>query len=172
MPSHIKSRESFFCVLSLNAQNIQAKFSNLEAFIALMHSHNIHFPVICIQETWLRDESRRPIISLGVYQTFNLNTSSNTHGGLIACVDENYDVPVIKKIEMSTTWDGLFLKVKREEMGNVVIIENLYKPPRNNNNVANIRAYVGEIEPIIQDISMHNSEIFICGDAEILSWIS
>ena len=38
MPSHIKSREGFFGVLSLNAQSIQAKFSNLEAFIALMHS--------------------------------------------------------------------------------------------------------------------------------------
>ena len=33
----------------------------------------------------------------------------------------------------------------------------------NNNNVANIRAYVGEIEPILQDLSMHNSEVFIRG---------
>ena len=61
MPNHVKSREGFFGVLSLNAQSIQAKFNNLEAFIALMHSQNIHFPVICIQETWLNDESRLPL---------------------------------------------------------------------------------------------------------------
>ena len=167
MPNHVKSREGFFGVLSLNAQSIQAKFNNLEAFIALMHSQNIHFPVICIQETWLNDESRLPLVSLDGYQTFNSNASSSTHGGLITYVDENYDVSVIKKIEKSTIWDGLFLKVKHEEMQNEVIIGNLYKPPRNNNNVANIRAFIEEIEPILQDLSMHNSEVFICGDFNI-----
>ena len=128
MPNHVKSREGFFGVLSLNAQSIQAKFNNLEAFIALMHSQNIHFPVICIQETWLNDESRLPLVSLDGYQAFNLNASSSTHGGLITYVDENYDVSVFKKIEKSTVWDGLFLKVKHEEMQKEVIIGNLYKP--------------------------------------------
>ena len=116
MPNHIKFREGFFGVLSLNAQSIQAKFSNLEAFIALMHSQDIHFPVICIQETWLNDNSRLPLVSLNGYQTFHSNASSSTHGGLITYVDEKYDVSVIKKIEMSTIWDGLFLKLKNEEM--------------------------------------------------------
>ena len=69
--------------------------------------------------------------------------------GLITYVDEKYDVSVIKKIEMSTIWDGLFLKLKIEEMQNEVIIGNLYKPPRNNNNIANISAFIEEIEPIL-----------------------
>ena len=82
MPIHSKFREGYFGVLSLNAQSIQAKFCNLEAFIALMHSQTIHFPVICIQETWLNDNSRLPLVSLNGYQTFNSNASSSTHGGL------------------------------------------------------------------------------------------
>ena len=164
MPNHIKFREGFFDVLSLNTHSIQAKFSNLEAFIALMHSQDIHFPVICIQETWLNDNSRLPLISLNGYQTFHSNASSSTHGGLITYVDEKYDVSVIKKIEMSTIWDGLFLKLKHEEMQNEVIIGNLYKPPRNNNDIANISAFIEEIEPILQDINSQNSEVFICGD--------
>ena len=68
---------------------------------------------------------------------------------------------------MSTIWDGLFLEVKYEEMQNGVIFGNLYKPPRSKNNVANIRAFVEEIEPILQDLSMHNSEVFTCSDFNI-----
>ena len=60
---------------------------------------------------------------------------------------------MIKKVEMSTIWDGLFLKLKHEEMQNEVIIGNLCKPPRNNNNIANIRAFIEEIEPILQDLN-------------------
>ena len=37
MPNHTKFREGSFGVLSLNAQSMQAKFGNLETFIALMH---------------------------------------------------------------------------------------------------------------------------------------
>ena len=165
MPNHIKFREGFFGVLSLNAQSIQAKFSNYLS----IHSINaftkyIDFPVICIQETWLNDNSRLPLVSLNGYQTFHSNASSSTHGGFITYVDEKYDVSVIKKIEMSTTWNGLFLKLKHEEMQNEVIIGNLYKPPRNSNNIANIRAIIEEIEPILQDLNSHDSEVFICGD--------
>ena len=47
-------------------------------------------------------------------------------------------------------------------MQNDVIFGNLYKPPRNKNNVANIRVFVEDIEPIPKDLSMHNSEVFIC----------
>ena len=38
------------------------------------------------------------------------------------------------------------MKVKHEEMQNEDIIGNLNKPSRNNNNVANIRAFTEEIE--------------------------
>ena len=107
--------------------------------------------------------SRLPLVRLDGCQTFNLNASPSTHAGLITYVDENYDASVIKKIEMSTVWDGLFLNVKHEEMQNKVIIGNLYKPHRNNNNVANIRTFIEDIEPILQDLSMHNSKVFICG---------
>ena len=68
---------------------------------------------------------------------------------------------------MSTIWDGLFLQLKNEEMQNEVIIGNLYKPPRNNNNIAKISAFIQEIEPILQDLNSQNSEVFIFGDFNI-----
>ena len=37
---------------------------------------------------------------------------------------KKYDVSVIKKIEMSTIWDGLFLKLQNREMRNEVITGN------------------------------------------------
>ena len=52
-------------------------------------------------------------------------------------------------------------------MQNEVIIGNLYKPPQNNNNIANIPAFIEDIEPILQDLNSHNSVVFMCGDFNI-----
>ena len=64
-------------------------------------------------------------------------------------------------------WDGLFVKLKHEKMQNAIIIGNLYKPPRNNNNIANISAFKEELEPILQELDITNSEVVICGDFNI-----
>ena len=111
--------------------------------------------------------SRLPLVELDGYQIFHLKASSSAHGGLITYVDDKYDVSVIKKIDNSLIWDGLFLKLKHEKMQNAIIIGNLYKPPRNNNNIANISAFKEELEPILQELDITNSEVVICGDFNI-----
>ena len=44
---------------------------------------------------------------------------------------------------------------------------NLYKPPRDNNNTANITAFREELESVLRDLDMKNSEALICGDFNI-----
>ena len=41
------------------------------------------------------------------------------------------------------------------------------KPPRDNNSARNINAFKSEIEPILQEISISNSEALICLDYNI-----
>ena len=144
MPNSIVYRDNLFGVSSLNSQSILAKFHSLEALIATMRSQGIHFPVIFLQETWLSDESKLAMGKLDAYQTFYTKASSSSHGSLITYVDDIYTVSLIKKINSSDIWDGLFLKFKNCNMQNEIIVGN-YKPPRDNNNNANITAFREEL---------------------------
>ena len=75
MPNSIVYKDNLFGVLSLNSQSSLAKFHSLEALIATMKSQGIDFPVICIQETWLSDESKLAMFRLDGYQTFYTKAS-------------------------------------------------------------------------------------------------
>ena len=52
-------------------------------------------------------------------------------------------------------------------MQNEIIVGNLYKPPRDTNNTANITAFREELESVLRDLDMKNSEALICGDFNI-----
>ena len=65
LPSELKPKNGLFSVLSLNAQSLPAKFDGLQAMLELFASQHIYFPVICIQETWIDDESKLPMVSVG-----------------------------------------------------------------------------------------------------------
>ena len=97
LPSDLANKDNSFSVLSLNAQSLFAKFNGLQAILDLYSSQRIRFPVICIQETWITDESKLPIVSLEGYECFYVKPTSSSHGGLITYVDNEFDVSVTKK---------------------------------------------------------------------------
>ena len=84
-------------------------------------------------------------------------------------IDDKFDVTLVKTIENSSIWEGLFLELKHESLQNKITIGNLYKPPRDNNSARNINAFREELEPITQELckSATNNEALICGDYNI-----
>ena len=116
LPSELISEDNFFGVLSLNAQSLFAKFDGLIAMIELFGSQRIHFPIICIQETWITDESQLPLVSIEGYNCYYVKPTASSHGGLITYVDNSFGVTVIKKIDFSTVWEGLFLELNTQSI--------------------------------------------------------
>ena len=168
LPSHLPNHLiNSFGILSLNAGSLSAKFNSLQILLELLYSQNIHFPVICIQESWITDESMLQLLQLNGYNTFHVNASSSTHGGVVTYVDNSYDVTIKAQVNNSDIWDGLFLEIKHENMKNKIIVGNIYKPPKDNNNCGNVNGFVSELEPILNDLSNTNSEVLICGDYNI-----
>ena len=49
---------------------------------------------------------------LNGYNTFDVNASSSTHGGVVTYVDNSYDVTIKAQVNNSDIWDGLFLEIK------------------------------------------------------------
>ena len=133
--------------------------------IELFGSQRIHFPIICIQETWIKDESKLPLVSKEGYNCYYVKPTASSHGGLITYVDNSFEVTVITRIDFSTVWEGLFLELKHGSLKNKFVIGNIYKPRDNNN--ANIYTFTTEIEPILQELSTANTEVLICGDYNI-----
>ena len=164
LPNHLANGDKSFSVLSLNAQNILAKFTGFQMMSELFASQNIHFHAICIQESWNHDDSKLPLVELEGYQCFSIKVTTSYHGGLITYVDDKHDEQVKKTVDDSNIWEGLFLELKHSSFLNKIIIGNVYKPPRDNNSARNINAFKWEMEPILQEIVISNNEAQICGD--------
>ena len=106
-------------------------------------------------------------MSIEGYNCYYVKPTASSHGGLITYVDNLFEVTVIKKIDFSTVWEGLFLELKHGSLKNKFVIGNIYKPPRDNNNANNIYNFTTEIEQILQELSTANTEVLICGDYNI-----
>ena len=56
-----------FGIFSTNIQSISAKFQELEVFVVELQSLKIYFSIICIQESWLREQDDISQIQLEDY---------------------------------------------------------------------------------------------------------
>ena len=108
-------RENSFTVLS-----ILAKFNDLQVILELFTTQNNHFPVICMQKTWLQDETKLPLVSLDGYKCFHVNASSISR--LTTYVDDRFNVTVMKILNNSTIWDGLFLELNHDSLHDKVTV--------------------------------------------------
>ena len=167
LPNNLINTKSSFGILSLNAGSLSATFKSLQTLLELLSTQNIHFPVICIQESWISDDSMLQLLQLEGYNAFHVNATSSTHGGVITYVQDTYDVTIETLVNTSNLWDGLFLEIKHDNSKNKIIVGTIYKPPKDNNNRDNINGFVSELEPILSELSNTNSEVLICGDYNI-----
>ena len=69
----LKDKAKHFTVLSLNCQSLNAKFDALVVFIEEFRLHHFEFSAICLQETWLSDNS-----DLSVFQLHNYTCISQS----------------------------------------------------------------------------------------------
>ena len=46
-------------------------------------------------------------------------------------------------------WEGLFIEISGNSLERNIIIGNIYKPPKNNNNNDNIQQFMNELDPVL-----------------------
>ena len=101
------------------------------------------------------------------YQLISQGHSCSTHSGLIIFLADSYSY-LIKSIHRgSQLWDALFIEVTGESLRDKIVIGNLYRPPRFNNNNETIKQFCQELAPIISSISKSSSHVIIAGDFNI-----
>ena len=73
-----------FTISSLNIQSINAKFNDLVILIESLRNMNFKFAAICLQETWLGQNSHLSLLQLTNYQCISQGRQGcSQHGGLL-----------------------------------------------------------------------------------------
>ena len=74
--------------------SINAKFSELEAFVFELQSINLKFSVIYLQESWLYEHGDTSMIELDEYNCIAQGKTWSTKGGLIMYIHKNIKLEI------------------------------------------------------------------------------
>ena len=89
------------------------------------------------------------------------------HGGLITYVRKNYSYKKLPFQNTSDIWEGLFVDISRPELTKNIIISNIYRPPKFNNNNTTIRNFIDEITPVLNNLQSKSCDVVLAGDFNI-----
>ena len=83
----LSKKRDKFSVPSLNCQSINAKFDQLLAFLKVLKENKIEFSAICLQETWLGENSK----SLSyIIDNYNCIRQNKYCSGLMIFLHKNF----------------------------------------------------------------------------------
>ena len=168
LPDYISAESGKISLLTLNCQSINAKFDQIYALLhALNSDHSLKFSIILIQETWVSGID--PDVScyqLPGYQSFALGASCSSKGGLLCYVLDSITASIKLKIDNSKIFECLFLEL--EGLATTpILIGNIYRPPRFNNNDKSIANFIKEFNPFLSNFVREYDNIILAGDFNI-----
>ena len=140
---------NYFTVLSLNIQSIRAKWDLFSATLDCLFEKNISPCAILLQETWLDFDSN--LYDLCNYHLFSLPPTCSQHGGLVTYIRNDFNGKVADIYQRSDIWEGLFIETKNIRTGKKVFVSNVYRPPRDNNSISNISAFIEDISSCLNN---------------------
>ena len=160
-----KKNKNCFSIISSNIQFINAKFSELEAFVEELKTENIQLSVICLQESCISKNDDFSHIQLEGYNCITQGKTSSKKGGLIIYVDSKYTYEVIQNLNNYELWEGLIIKVSEGGLTKPAIIGNIYRPPRNL--IDNLKQFITEFSLLLSSLDQIQHNVIFAGDYNI-----
>ena len=101
------------------------------------------------------------------YKIIHQGSRCTRHGGLVMYLHEQYTYNLRNMYTRSDIWEGLFIDVSDHNLHRPITIGNIYRPPHNNNNNANIEIFIEEMSLIINTLQKENKYATIVSDFNI-----
>ena len=99
-------------MLSLNIQSINAKFDKNKILLHLIQENNCHIiSAICLQETWLRDDSNNASFSIENYNLISQRKQCSSYGGLAIYLHEKYNFETVPSPIISEIFESQFIEI-------------------------------------------------------------
>ena len=73
--------------------------------------NNFEFSAICLQESWLDENSYLSLLQLNNYTCISQPKYCSAHGGLVIYLHHRYDYHIINFGEKSNIWEGQFIDI-------------------------------------------------------------
>ena len=160
MYKDIKRKKNNFTVLSLNTQFLNAEFDQLKCLL-----HLLHISVICLQETWLREDSNIDLLSLENYNLISQSKRCSAHGGLAIYLHENFNFKTVPSPIISDIFEGQFIQISEADTATDILLGNIYRPPRDL--LSNYKSFTQQLALTLNTCLNGNYEIIIGGDMNI-----
>jgi exonuclease III len=129
----MQNSTSPFTLLTLNCQSLNAKFQDLQIYVENYAEVGCPLSVICLQETWLSDNSDTSLFQMENYTLLSKGKSCSVHGGTAIYIHNSYAFNELKPDITSELYDGQFIEVstKCSQASNLdtyekLVIINLY----------------------------------------------
>ena len=148
-------------------KSLNSKFDALLPILSELNGNDIKIDAICLQETWLSTDQDASIFNIPGYQLITLGKKCSAHSGLAIYLSDSFSYLIKSVHDDSELWDGMFIEVSGESLCDKIIIGNIYRPPRSNNNNKTIKQFWEELTPVISNISKNSCHIIITGDFNI-----
>ena len=137
-----------FNILSLNCASINAKIDQIRLKLAQHKEGGCEFDAICLQETWLSEDSDKSLLCLEDYALISLGKTCSTLGGLIIYLKENLKYKMLDMSLKSNIWEGQFIAIYEDSLcaktkNWVMFIDHLMTSMKTTNNLLmNLQLYL------------------------------
>ena len=152
-----KDKADSFSILSLNCQCLTAKFDQINIKVQQLQSKGFEFDAICLQETWLSDDSDTSLFQIQGYNLISQGKICSEHGGLAIYISNIFNFKIIDMNIHSQIWDGLFIEISKFNANKVLIIGNVYRHFNNTNEV--YYNFTNEFIPKLEHLQRGNREV-------------
>ena len=162
----LNTKTNNFNILSLNCESINSKFDQINITIEQFKRNGCIFSAICLQESWLTYDTDTSLFQLDGYNLIAQGKRCSTRGGLIIYLKDTIQYKLIDIQANSNIWEGQFIEIEHENVGNKkIILGNVYRPPHDINE--NYNQLINEFVPILSEFGKSKSDVIIAGDYNI-----
>ena len=97
----------------------------------------------------------------------SLGSSVGCHGDLIIYLRDEFNFKLKNDSIPSKLWEGILLEISDGILPQPIILGNIYRPPRNNNDNSTIRNFTNDLSTVLNEFTKLNHNIVITGDFNI-----
>lgn len=159
----MKSNPNSFTIFSLNCQSVNAKLNELNIFLEQLLYADCSFSVICLQESWLKNDDDTSLLQLDGYKLINQPLRISPHGGLLIYLKDNFNYSVLPSI-VSSHCESLTIEISRRNKKSI-IISNVYRLPVHTNIVHD--EFLIHFNQLLKATGLNNVHGIVTGDFNI-----
>ena len=156
-----------FKIISLNCQSLNAKFDILKTYVDSFNTSNSKIDAICLQETWLSEDSDLSLYQLPGYKLISVGKSCSAHSGIAIYLRDLYEFKVLDIGIFSEFWDAQFIEISvmdKHFTKKKLIIGNFYRPPRPN--YEHIYKFIDDLNAVFEKLKIYKY-VLLAGDFNV-----